>query len=192
MKEGRSAAGRRFRGEDVLFLISGLAVLALFLSLSIPSYVLIAAGFALLIRLTVRREERPTTASLTTMRITGGILTLQLLIAGYKNFYATWVHSSKLSALAASLGTTVSTLLLIGGIALCAVAAWGMNALACLIVRGTLRIMKKYLPEPRKAVILSNLKANGFSSLSATAVLLRTPRRSPGMPTDCRSPFLPP
>lgn len=190
MKEGRSAAGRRFRGEDVLFLISGLAVLALFLSLSIPSYVLIAAGFALLIRLTVRREERPTTASLTTMRITGGILTLQLLIAGYNNFYATWVHSSKLSALAASLGTTVSTLLLIGGIALCAVAAWGMNALACLIVRGTLRIMKKYLPEPRKAVILSNLRANAFLPASAVAFFMLNATANPGYANGMQISFL--
>lgn len=172
MNQRQPVSRGRLSREDLLFLASGLAVLALFLSLSVLSFLLIGVGLAVLIGMIVRRTARPTTFSLRTMRMISVILTGQLLIAGYRNFQTTWMLSSRLKALAASVGLPFSAMLTIVGLILCAVSLYAMNVLACLMVKAVLRAMKKLLPEPRRQVILANLKANWFFPLSAAAFFL--------------------
>ena len=151
----------------VLFLISGLAALGMFLSLSTVSYVLIAAGLAALILIIARNVNRPTTGSLRTMRLISVILTLQLAVVGYKNFYTTWVLSSRLQSLAESWGTSVPVLLQAAGGIGCLLSLYALNVMSCWAVTLVLRVFKKVLPEPRKREIIANLKRNWFFPISA-------------------------
>lgn len=150
-------------------LFSTIAALCLFLSPSLTSLMLTAVIFAAVIAVVVFDVAKPTAVPMRNAQMVSIMLTLLIGYMGFSTFKTTWTPSSKVAALAGTLGTTTPTLLLIVGAVGCIVGFYAMHVLSRWIVSLSIKLIQERLPIQDKSEIKTNLKRNWYFSISAMA-----------------------
>lgn len=155
--------------KNFWLLFSTIAALCLFLSPSLTSLMLTAVIFAAVIAVAVFDVAKPTSMPIQNAKMFSIILTVLIEYMGFSTFKATWTPSSKVAALAETMGLTIPLLLAIVGALGCIVGAYAMNVLSCWIVTWGTQLLKERLPVQEKTEIVANLKRNWYFPISAMA-----------------------
>ena len=152
-----------------LLLFSTIAALCLFLSPSLASLALTVAIFTAVIVATAFNVAKPVTTPVRSEKIGSIIITALIAYMGFDTFSTTWTPSSKVAALAGTLGMTTPMLLMIVGAVGCIVGLYAMYVLSCWVISLSVKLMQERLPIQDKAEIRVNLKRNWYFPISAMA-----------------------
>jgi len=155
--------------KDSLLLFSTIAALCLFLSPSPASLVLTVAIFTAVIVATAFNVAKPVTTPVRSEKIGSILIAALIAYMGFDTFSTTWTPSSKVAALAGTLGLTTPMLLMIVGAVGCIVGLYAMYVLACWVISLSVKLMQERLPIQDKAEIQVNLKRNWYFPISAMA-----------------------
>ncbi|MBO7253493.1 MAG: hypothetical protein J6V25_12800 [Oscillospiraceae bacterium] len=155
--------------KDSLLLFSTIAALCLFLSPSLASLVLTVVIFTAVIVATAFNVAKPVTTLVRSKKIGSILFATLIAYMGFNTFNTTWTPSSKVAALAGTLGMTTPMLLRIVGAVGCIVGLYAMYVLSCWVISLSVKLIQKRLPIQDKAEIQVNLKRNWYFPISAMA-----------------------
>ena len=150
-------------------LFSTVAVLCLFLSLSLTSLILTVAIFASVVVAAAFNIANPAISPVRNEKIGGILIVAMIAYMGFDTFNRTWTPSSKVAALAGALGVTTPVLLMIVGALGCIVGLYAMYVLSCWIMSLSVKLLQERLPVQDKTEIKANLKRNWYFPISAMA-----------------------
>lgn len=153
--------------KNFWLLLSAMAALCLFLSPSLISLILTFAIFAIVTVTVALDLVKPRTMPTRNSKLISTLLTVLIAYMGFDNFNTTWTPSSKVAALAGTLGMTTPVLLMIVGAVGCIVGLYAMYVLSCWVISLSVKLMQERLPIQDKAEIQVNLKRNWYFPISA-------------------------
>lgn len=153
--------------KNFWLLLSTVAALCLFSSLSLTSLLLTAVIFIAVVAAAMVDAAKPTAMPAKSAHIASVMLTAPIVYMGFRTFKARWIPSAQVAALADALGTTTPTLVLIVGAVGCIVGTYAMYILARWIVSWSGMLLKERLLIHDKTEIKANLKRNWYFPISA-------------------------
>ena len=160
--------------KNLWLLFSTMAVLCLFLSPSLTSLILTVAIFASVVVAAAFNVAKPVITPVRNEKIASILIAALIAYMGFDTFNTTWTPSSKVAALAGTLGMTTPVLLMIVGAVGCIVGLYAMYVLSCWIMSLSIKLMQERLPVQDKSEIKANLKRNWYFPISAMAFFCLT------------------
>jgi len=153
-------------------LLSTIATLSLYLSPTRVSIKMLSACFLIILVIAAFDFANTEIKSKGYTQAASIVLTILLAVHGFNDFWETWIPSTKLAALADSIGMPNQILLLIVGMIVCMAGAYSMYILSCWISVLLKGILDEIFPLEQKNDLVGNLRRNWFFPVSVVSFFM--------------------